>query len=107
MGKWTGELNGKTVSVTFDFVDHRTEGRFAVAAGSASPQELRIVNAKFSNNMNAVTFQVPNQGGAAKLVASGDKELTFEMQITGTDQAELRAVGQGASGAVIKLVRRK
>ena len=106
-GKWTGDLNGKAVTITIENVNRHAEGKFAVAAGSGGAQELQISNPRFSNSGRTVTFDVPNQGGAAKLVSSPAKELTFELQVTGSDEAELRAVGKGANGPVIKLVRQK
>lgn len=91
MGIWKGELDGKPITITLRVVDRHLDGRFAAAE---SPQEIRISNAKFSNNMNVLTFQVPNQNGGVKLISSGPDQLTFEMQLTGAGQAVLRRVGE-------------
>lgn len=90
MGIWKGELDGKPITITLRVVDRHLDGRFA----AESPQEIRISNAKFSNNMNVLTFQVPNQNGGVKLISSGPDQLTFEMQLTGAGQAVLRRVGE-------------
>jgi len=106
-GRWTGELNGRAVTIVIDNVQHRAEGKFMVAAGSGAAQEVQITNPRFSNSGRTVTFDVPNQGGLAKLVSAEGRVLTFELQVTGTDEAELRVVDKGANAPVINLVRRK
>jgi hypothetical protein len=89
-GTWKGELNGKPITITLNSTKSQFDGRFAVAETSPA----RITNARFSNEGKVVRFQVPNQNGGMKLVSSGPEQLTFELELTGTDQAVLHSVDE-------------
>src|SRR4051794_27624771 len=91
-GTWKGDLNGRHITVTVNYVERHPEVKMTSAAG-----DLAANNATFPKGgpPMMIRFQSANQDGKMKLVSTAGSELSYELETVNGQEATLRVLDQG------------